>query len=162
MCEKEKLQNDINISSKEIKVNSRFLEFNPMFVFVSENALKRFNFQLPEVKIFPKPKIPTKLKPGLTYVLKQNQNGNTDYEFLNNGECKLSFIKCPNLLNDNCNSFGLKMKYKLTGMELIQKVCQSNHIYKQEIGYNSTLISTIWMSSRANVNKIWCYLCFTN
>ena len=111
---------------------------------------------------WPKNYTTTKLEPNVAYELNLSNIGVVYHKFNNGYKCKKSFVKCPNLLN--CESAGLNLIYKLPKMELRQKICTPNHIYHQDLEFNSTMISKFWLKSVSKnvTNNIFCYIWCTN
>ena len=116
---------------------------------------------------WPKNYTTTKLEPNVAYELNLSNIGVVYHEFNNGYKCKKSFVKCPppNLYLNNCETAGLKLIYKLPKMELRQKICTPNHIYHQDLEFNSTVISKFWLKSfpnNATDLNVFCYIWCTN
>lgn len=72
--------------------------------------------------------------------------------------CSVSNVECQIMEETDCQKSGLALIYKWEKMELRQRVCSSNQLYRQKLPPHATLISIVW-SLQKNTNiqcSVWC------
>ena len=73
-------------------------------------------------------------------------------------KCTMSNVECSEMEGIHCFSSGLGLVYKWNKIELRQKVCKANRIYRQNLPLNATLISILWMSAGSHSKSVDCHV----
>ena len=73
-------------------------------------------------------------------------------------KCTMSNVECSEMEGLHCLTSGLGLVYKWKKIELRQKVCKANRIYRQNLPLNATLISILWMSAGSHSKSVDCHV----
>ena len=98
------------------------------------------------------------MTPENMYQLKISKDYPKHFKFkTSNKQCLITNVQCFEL-NQGCSEAGLGLIYHLRKIEIRQKICKSNKVYKQKLPLNGSLTTKAWLTSNHKefICNIWC------